>query len=190
LECREGDRVRSIIEENDRARPITEEDDSLRPIIVECDGVRPIIESVDRVRELQSWLVCSGRGSMSPPLPCVTVAAVDWLHVVLGLVVVQAGVKGVRGHVGRNLIIAGHQGEDSAGEGVLKGCHQRGDLGEQRSRRGRLGTADSWQGQYYCVIVRDQICRMYGHLLHSVRVRSFVETWSCSVHDSRGRITL
>ena len=83
----ENDKVRSIIEENDRVRPITEENDRLRPIIVECDGVRPIVESVDRVGELQSWLVCSVRGSkyLPPPLPppCVTVAAVDWLHVVL-----------------------------------------------------------------------------------------------------------
>jgi hypothetical protein len=41
---------------------------------------------------------------MSPP-PWVTVAAVDWLHVVLGLVVVQAGVEGVGGHLGRDLVI-------------------------------------------------------------------------------------
>ena len=63
--------------------------------------------------------------------PSETVAAVDWLLVVLGLVA-QAVREGVGGHQEVDIVTAEHQGEDPAGEGVLEGGHLAGDLGEQR----------------------------------------------------------
>ena len=87
------------------------------------------------------WLVLGEVVCLLPP-PCETVAAVDWLLVVLGLVAQAVG-EGVGGHQEGNLVTAGDQGEDPAGEGVLEGGHQGGDRREQGLRRGRLDTSDS-----------------------------------------------